>query len=328
MFGIRTITATGVIASLLSSSSAQYFGTLNATSGPTPKTVKFPSGDSHVVGHLYLPERYDSAQRYPAVAVAGSFISVKEMMSGTYAVELARHDVIAIAIDYRNFGQSGGDFRQYEDPTSKAEDLSAALEYLAMRSDVAGTGLLGVCTSGGNVLFPAGSDPRVQAVATVVGFFNSPSLVTRLRGEEGIAVRRAVGRKAQQLYNNTGEIELIPAYSSTTNVSANFGLQPYYENHTRGGGAVGWRNEFAVASWGAWLDWDPVTQAGNVTVPTLMIHSENAAFPDQARTVYNRLGPQKEIIWTNGTHYDFYDNPHTVRFSAEKVAQHFKKYLL
>ncbi|KAJ4982529.1 hypothetical protein SVAN01_11976 [Stagonosporopsis vannaccii] len=269
MFDIRTIAVTSVIAGLLSSSSAQYSGTLNATAGPPPKTITFPSGNDHVVGHLYLPEGYDTTQRYPAVAVAGSFISIKKMIAGTYALQLVT---------------LSGVFRQYEDPASKAEDLSAGLEYLTKRSNVAGL------------------DPRVQAVATVVGFFSSSSLVARLRGEEGVALPRAAGREAQRLYNNRGEIKLIPAYFSTANVSANFGPQPYYEdlNH-----------------------WNPVTQAGNVMVPALMVHSENAAFPNQARIVYDRLGPQKEIIWTNGTHYEFYDNPHTVRFLTEKVAQHF-----
>jgi fermentation-respiration switch protein FrsA (DUF1100 family) len=308
---------------------AQYAGTLNAARNEsTPKTVSFPSGTDSVVGHLYLPKNYDPTHRYPAVAVAGSFTSVKEMMGGTYAGELARNGVMAVSIDYRNYGQSGGIFRQFEDPESKAEDLSATLKYLASRSDVAGTGLLGVCTSGGNVLYPAATDSRVQALATVVGFFQSPIVTPMLQGGEGgLALRRAAGRQAQQVYNSTGEIKVIAAYSGPTNATVNPAPQAYYDDLTRGGGVREWRNEFAVASWGPWLNWDPVAQAGNVTVPALMVHSEDAAFPDQARAVYDRLGPQKEIIWTNGTHYDFYDTPQTVRFSAEKVAQHFKKYL-
>jgi fermentation-respiration switch protein FrsA (DUF1100 family) len=137
----------------------------------TPKTVSFACGGDHIAGHLYLPENHDPNQRYPAVAVGGSLSSVKEMMAGTYAGELSRRGVIGLAIDYRNYGESGGIFRQREDPESKAADLSAAVEFLSRRSDVAGTGLLGICTSGGNVLYPASSDPRVKAIATVAGFF-------------------------------------------------------------------------------------------------------------------------------------------------------------
>ncbi|KAJ0418314.1 Alpha/Beta hydrolase protein [Aspergillus carlsbadensis] len=297
----------------------------NAVSGESsPKTVSFPCGTDSIAGHLYLPDNYDSTQRYPAVVVGGSFTSVKEMMGGTYAGEMARQGIIALSIDYRNYGQSDGAIRQYEDPASKAADLSAAVEYLVGRPDVAGTGLLGVCTSGGTVLYPAATDPRVKAVATVVGFFQSPAITRILHGgEEGIMHRQTAGQQAQQVYNNTGEIHMIRAYGGPPNATVNPGPQVYYDDPLRGGGVSQWRNEFAVASWGPWLEFDPVSQAAHVTAPTLMIHSEDAAFPDQARAVYNNLGPKKQIIWTNGTHYDFYDSPETVRFSADKVSEHF-----
>jgi fermentation-respiration switch protein FrsA (DUF1100 family) len=306
-------------------SGARYANYLNAARNEsTPKIVSFPCGTDSIVGHLYLPDNYDATQLYPAVAVAGSFTSVKEMMGGTYAGELAQRGIIAVSIDYRNYGQSDGVIRQYEDPVSKAADLSAALEYLASRPDVVSTGLLGICTSGGNVLYPAATDPRVKAVATVVGYFQSPAITPiLLGGEEGLKLRRAAGRQAQRLYNSTREIQIIRAYGGPPNTTVNPGPQPYYGDPLRGGGVSEWRNEFAVASWGPWLEFDPVSQAAHVTVPTLMIHSEDAAFPDQARAVYNNLGPQKEIIWTNGSHYDFYDNPEVVRFSADKLAEHF-----
>ncbi|WP_443217143.1 alpha/beta hydrolase, partial [Rhizobium sp. RSm-3] len=83
--------------------------TLSAHRGKiTPLTVSFASGDSYVVAHLYLPEGHDPAKRYPAVAVGGSFTSVKEQMGGIYGGEMARRGVMALAIDYRNYGQSGG----------------------------------------------------------------------------------------------------------------------------------------------------------------------------------------------------------------------------
>jgi fermentation-respiration switch protein FrsA (DUF1100 family) len=253
--------------------------------------------------------------------------SVKEMMAGTYASELSRRGVIGLAIDYRNYGESGGAFRQRENPESKSLDLSAAIEFLSHRSDVAGTGLLGICTSGGNVLYPAASDPRVKAVATVAGFFQSASIAPLLHGgEEGIKLRRAQGLEATKLYNDTQEIKLIKAYGGSANDSASPGSKPYYEDPTRGN-IRQWRNEFAVASWGAWIDWDPVAQASLVQAPTLIIHSENAAFPDQARTVYENIRSQKEIVWAEGAHYDFYDNAETVRFTADKLAKHFYTYL-
>jgi len=294
----------------------------------SPQTVTFPSGDSSVVGLLYLPEIYKPNNSYPAVAVAGSFGSTKEMMSGTYAAELAKRGIIAGAIDYRNFGQSGGAMRQYEDPDSKADDLSAAVKYLSNRHDVAKTGLMGVCTSGGNVLYAAAQDRRVEALATVVGFFQTPDVASMLLGgDEGLALRRAAGRQARKVYETTGELQFIRQYSNSTNATVNYGPAPYYDSPSRGGGVRSWRNDFAVMAWEAWLSFNPVAQAPKVYTPTLMIYSENAAFPDQARAVYDGLAGEKRTIWTNGSHYDFYDNTERVRFSADQVAVHFQNLL-
>jgi uncharacterized protein len=139
--------------------------------------VRFAVGNTYVIGNLYLPTDYRSTQAYPAVAVTGSLTSVKEQMAGNYAAKMAKRGIIALAIDYRNFGESGGEPRQYEDPQTKAEDLSAAVAYLATRPDVrpGAVGLLGICTSGGNVIQTASRDRNVKAVAAVAGHFSEPS---------------------------------------------------------------------------------------------------------------------------------------------------------
>ncbi|OAP39233.1 twin-arginine translocation pathway signal protein [Sinorhizobium americanum] len=300
--------------------------TLSAQRGKIkPLTVSFPSGDSYVVAHLYLPEGHDPAKRYPAVAVGGSFTSVKEQMGGIYAGEMARRGVMAMAVDYRNYGQSGGAKRQYEDPASKAEDLSAALRYLASRSDVSGTGLLGVCTSGGTVLYTAAEDANVGAVATVAGFFSEPEMVTVIKkGPEVVERLRADGRLARQIYDETGEIKTIRAYHNTDQTAASVSPSQYYLDQTRGGGVPSWRNEFAVMAWEPWIDFDPVSRAPRVTAPTLVIHSDGSAFPDQARKVYGLLAGPKELHWAEGAHFDFYDQGDAVRDAADRVAAHFR----
>lgn len=302
---------------------------LHTSNGITPKTVSFPSKDGTVVGHLYLPQTYDATVRYPAVVIGGSLSSVKEMMGGTYARELANHSILALAIDYRNYGESSGHLRQYEDPSSKAGDLSAALQFLLDRTDVSGAGLLGICTSAGNVLYTAASDPRVGAVAGVAGFFSDPSLLPMLfGGEEGVKSRKEKGREAVEVYRESGEIILVPAYSPTNKEAASVSPAPYYLDTTRGGGVRSWRNAFAVMSWEPWLSFDPVSQASSVKAPTLLVHSEQAAFPNQARKIYDLLNGPKEIIWEDGGHYDFYDNPDTIRKTAKSLANHFHSSLV
>jgi len=299
-----------------------------ATERIAPKTVSFASGDGSIVAHLYTPESYDSTSRYPAVVIGGSLTSVKEMMSTSYARELALRDIIAMAIDYRNYGESSGRLRQHEDPPSKSIDLSAAVHFLSARSDVSRVGLLGICTSAGNVLYAAASDSRVSAVATVAGFFSEPALVPMLfGGEEKVEQRRKKGREALELYETSGEIKLVPAYSPTNQEAASVSESPYYMDQSRGGGVRAWRNAFAVTSWESWLDFDPVSKAPYVKAPALIVHSEKAAFPKQAQKVYELLSGPKEIEWVEGTHYDFYDDTATVTKTANILADHFQKVL-
>jgi len=294
------------------------------TNGITPQTVSFPSGDGSVVGLLYLPQDHDPTKRYPAAVIGGSFTSVKEQMGGVYAAELAKRGIIGLAIDYRNYGQSSGAVRQYEDPETKAADLSAALQFLKSRADVSGTGLLGICTSGGTALYTAAEDPNVGAVATVAGFFSDSALNPLLHGgDEGVERLRAEGRRARKRYEETGEIETILAYHPTDQTAASTSTSEYYMDQMRGGGVSAWRNAFAVMAWEPWLGFDPVSKAPHVTVPTLVIHSDGSAFPDQARKVYGLLAGPKELHWAEGNHFDFYDQADQVREAADRIAVHF-----
>jgi uncharacterized protein len=163
---------------------ALIFSAGHAAAGNKPYTVErvtFQSGGETVVGNLYLPSK-PAAQALPAVVVGGSLTSVKEQMAGTYAQKLAERGIAALAIDYRHYGESQGMPRQLENTESKKADLKAAVTFLstAPKIDAKNIGLLGVCTSGGNVLQAAAEDGRVKTVATVAGWFVEPSMTPAL----------------------------------------------------------------------------------------------------------------------------------------------------
>jgi uncharacterized protein len=308
---------------------------LSARNLASPQKVRFEVGNTFVVGDLYLPAGYQPDQRYPAVPVTGSLISVKEQMAGIYAAEMAQRGIMALAIDYRNFGGSGGEPRQYEHPDTKAEDLSAAVAWLQSRDDVRpeGVGLLGICTSGGNVVQAAARDGNVRAVAAVAGHFSEPSGTRAFysamfgTGPEIVDRFREDGRTARELYERTGENTLVLGYNNTDRTASHFGPMEYYMDPLRGGGVPQWRNAFAVMSWEPWLDFDPVSEASRVTVPTLIVHSDESVMPDQARKVHDLLGGPKELHWAEGPHFEFYDSPDKVTEAADIAAAHFRAHL-
>lgn len=303
---------------------------LTARVASSREKVRFPSGNSFVVGHLYRPMKYGPGSRFPAVVIAGSLTSVKEQMAGIYAAEMAQRGYIALAIDYRHYGESGGEPRQFEDPEAKAEDLVSAVSYLAARDDVrrGSIGLIGICTSGGTVLYAATRDERIRAVASVASHFAEPSITPSLYGgAEGVAQRRAAGRAARATYERTGRSATILAYHNTDRSASHVGPMDYYMDPKRGAGVREWKNEFAVMSWEPWLDFDPVSGASKVTAPTIIIHSDGCALPDQARKVHQRLKGPKTLHWTSGEHFAFYDGPEKVGEAADVIDAHFAKYL-
>jgi fermentation-respiration switch protein FrsA (DUF1100 family) len=124
----------------------------------------------------------------------------------------------------------------------------------------------------------------------------------------------------------TGVIEIIKAYHDTDQTAANVAPLPYYFDAARGA-VRAWRNDFAVIAWEVMLDFDPVSAASRVTAPTLIVHSEGSAFPDQARKTHALLAGPKALYWAEGAHLDFYDKAKQVRDAADHVVAHFRRYL-
>jgi uncharacterized protein len=136
--------------------------TLAAKAGEFSKqAVSFKVDGQTIRGDLYLPKGAGANARVPAMVVGGSLTSVKEQMPASYAQELASSGIAALAIDYRHYGQSEGLPRQLESVESKKADLLGAVGFLRQHAAVLphGVALLGICTSGGNVIQAAAADP-------------------------------------------------------------------------------------------------------------------------------------------------------------------------
>ena len=293
------------------------------------KKVTFQSNDLTLAGNLYFPADFDESNTYPAALVGGSLTSVKEQMAGTYAKKLAENGIVALAFDYRNYGESEGRPRQYEDPSLKLQDLEAAVTYLISLPYISGVGGLGVCTSGGNVAYLAEHDPRVKAIATVAAWLPDEAALPLLYGgEENVDILLQSGKEAKKKYDESGENIIIPAYSNADKTASHFGPMEYYMDIKRGGGVKEWKNEFSVMSWETWLNFDPIPKAGNITIPTMIIHSDGSALPDNAKKFYNKLNDEKELVWLEGYHFDFYDQPKQVNEAVENVVNFFHKHLV
>jgi uncharacterized protein len=297
---------------------------------PMPQQISFQRDRLTLAGNLYTPPNFDAQGHYNALIVQGSLSSVKEQMPALYARHFADQGFVVLTFDYSHYGQSEGEPRQVESPAEKLLDLQAAVTYLTGQPYVQAVGMVGVCTSGGNAAYLAAADQRIQALATIAGLFSEPSFMLGLLGEEKLAARRKAGAAAKRRYTDTGEQTLIPVYSETDQAAANYaptaGAYDYYLNPERGG-VPAWRNAFAVQSWNEWLGFDPISKAAAITMPTIVVHSDGCAFPDQAKKFYAQLPGEKELVWADGTHYDYYDSPAQVANAVKNVTRYFNTHL-
>ena len=80
-------------------------------------------------------------------------------------------------------------------------------------------------------------------------------------------------------------------------------------------------------SWPQWLTFDPHPVAARIKAPTLIVHSRDAAIPQGAEKFHANLAGPRNIVWTGGTQFDFYDQESTVDQAAGIAARHFAETL-
>lgn len=287
--------------------------------------VTFESAGQEIVGDLHLPNGHEPGRKLAAIVVTGAWMTVRQQMPARYARELAEQGYAALIFDFRGWGESAGERRQFEDPQAKIADIKAAAAYLATRPEVdAGRiGGLGVCASSGYMVFAAADTPAIRSVALVAPWLQDADAVAdTYGGDKGVAELEAKGDAAEAAYRATGRQQLVPAASMTDDRAVMF-KAPYYTEADRGM-IPAWRNETDPAFWRGWLTFDAMPAAPRLSQPFLMVHSEAAAIPQGAHRFYERVTTPKRELWLEDVvQFDFYDRPTPVSASVEAVTAHF-----
>jgi len=108
----------------------------------------------------------------------------------------------------------------------------------------------------------------------------------------------------------------VPAYKAGDEKSAMFFELDYYGNPSRGA-VPQWKNEMATLSWSYWFTFDGLRAADHVRTPSLFVHSDGCVFPDNVRSMQDRLRGPKQLVWSEGTQTDFYDQPAQVKVAID-----------
>lgn len=278
----------------------------------------FQSEGETLVGDLFLPA--DGKPAGVLVAV-GPLTSVKEQAGGTYAQAMAERGHAALAFDYRYFGESGGQPRQFESPEANIEDIkSAATALLADdRLKDLPLGGLGICFGAGPMVRAVAEDPRFRAFAGVAGVYtDNAKTIARMGDAYQASIDR--GRAAERRWRETGEAETIPAVAPDGGDVA-MPLREAYEFYgTPRGQVPNYVNGYAVQSLAHSLPFDVRGAADALDVPVLVVHSETALAPDLAHSFYSAVQSPKRELWLDSQgQIDFYDDPKLINPAADAV---------
>jgi len=288
------------------------------TAGHDETALEFPVRGQPVAAILRIPRDRPAAAAagLPGVVLTGPFTGVKEQVVSVYARRLADAGLATLVFDHRNFGASGGEPRQHEDPAAKLEDLRAATSALAAHPaiDAGRLGCVGVCLGGGYALRHSAFDPRIRAAAFVAAAFNDPRAMRRGMGDDGYREQMRVFAAVEQRQFSTGETEYIPAVDRDGGPAGMPGREPWDYYGTERSAAPGWVNRVTRLSIRELLTFDAAIGADFLAgTPVLFIHGRTDDFcsPGAAEAICQRAQTaDKEFRWLDTTnHIDLYDNP-------------------
>jgi len=214
--------------------------------GVTAKDVRFFSEGIQCYGKLFLPKGFSAESKAPAVVLAPGWgetaLSVEK-----FAARFAERGLVALAIDYRGWGKSGGflqtaeqvktdDRLRFSQMTAKVRirrkrllpqqqilDIRNALYYLQGEPgiDRARVGVWGTDMAGGHVVVVAATDARIKAAVAQAPLIEGKDVSKKASAPTGELLR------AEQQRARTGQTPPQPANSRLPDAETRLALAEY-----------------------------------------------------------------------------------------------------
>ncbi len=128
------------------------------------KDVNFVVKGTSISAWLYLPENLSTP--VPCIVMGNGFGGTKDLVMEPYALRFHEAGFAVLVIDYRHFGESGGEPRQLIWIPHQLQDYRAAVEYARGLKEIDPTkiALWGTSFSGGHVIVIAAKDHKIACV--------------------------------------------------------------------------------------------------------------------------------------------------------------------
>jgi cephalosporin-C deacetylase-like acetyl esterase len=301
--------------------------------------VEFSSDGTTVRGWLYRPDVDASTEKVPAVALAGGWCYVRELVMPYYAEAFASLGIAALVFDYRNLGVSDGEPRQHLDPWAQIRDYQNALSFLERADgiDPDRLGAWGISYSGGHVLVLAATDPRVKAIVSQIPVVDGYRNMRRVHG--GLGYRKlwdAVLEDRRLRYEDPAKRLYIPHASETPDTELS--SWPFPETRTtfaalQATEAPLYENRSTMESVDLLLNYDVTPFVDRIyDTPAMVIVAEgdDITLWDLEIGVYNRLPTAKKelVVLPHTTHMTLYSDRSKLDQAAAHASRWFAAQLL
>ncbi|MBE5661028.1 alpha/beta hydrolase [Staphylococcus sp. SS21] len=299
------------------------------------KKVNFKSNNLNVVANMYFPENFDENNQYPAIVVNHPAGGVKEQTAGLYAERLATLGYVTMAYDASYQGESEGQPHNLENPSSRVEDVRAAVDYFNSLDfiDDSRIGALGICAGGGYTIKAAQTEKRIKAVVGISAADIGQNFRKGWTGNQDekdinpLLEQVAEQRKAEANGAPQKLVGFVPEEpTEDMDQETKDGWEYYRTPRAQHERSI---NQFPFISFDRIIEFTAFDLVDKLlTQPVLFIAGSEAGTLWQSENAYEcALEPKDIHIVEGANHFDMYDKEPFVTEAVEKMKSFYGQYL-
>ncbi len=296
-----------------------------ANNGFTVSSSEFISREVRCDGDLYLPRGGGKA---PVVIMGHGFAAERVFRLPAYAEHFAKKGIAVYIFDYRCFGGSAGEPRNYVSPKRHLQDWEAAIAHVRSLAeiDTSRIALWGSSFGGGHVIVTASRHPEISAIVAQVPFVDAVSSARSLGfGFLARAIPLALRDILRAItFRSPCNIKVIghPDEIAVMNTADSF---PGYSSIIPEGSS--WENKCPARILFTFSQYRPISYAAGVKCPALVMLAEEDSLVAAAAVEKTAAKmPNAHLVKYSFGHFDIYTGKE-FEDAVEKQAEFLVKHL-